>query len=264
MRHICHLSRTAAVLCMVSLTTTLLVANPGQASTVRYRIVHEVLSDGRSYSLQIDRLATGAPRPLIVLLPGLGETEGQLDADAGGYRFGRAHGITIAYGHQMTDGGGYLSWNAGGCCEFATADDVGYLRQVVVDIEHRTAVDRDRVYVVGMSNGGMMALRAVCQASNVFAAAGSVAGPQLLATCARPIWRHLHGTGDTIVPLHGGQTAWNPTPFPDTTTERARFGGFVSLGIVAGAQHTWPRVGDGTWNLDGLTDIWAHVSPFHL
>jgi poly(3-hydroxybutyrate) depolymerase len=256
------LRNAAIVLAIVSLT--LGIASPSQATTSRYRIAEETLADTRSYGIQIDRSQIHAPRPLIVLLPGLGETEAQLDADAGGYRFGRADNVIVAYGHQTTDRGGYLSWNAGGCCEYAAADDLGYLRQVVVDIERRTAVDTHRVYVIGMSNGGMMALRAVCQAPSVFAAAGSVAGPQLLPTCARPIWRHLHGSGDSIVPLHGGKTTWNSLPFPDTTTEAARFGGFASVGIVNGAQHTWPRVGDGTWNFDGLSDIWAHIAPFHL
>ena len=257
-----HLPKVGMALAVVSLT--LAVASPSQATTSRYRIAQVPLANARSYGVQIDRSAIHVPRPLIVLLPGLGETEAQLDADAGGYLFGRAHNIIVAYGHQTTDRGGYLSWNAGGCCEYAAADDLGYLRQVVADIERRTAVDAHRVYVIGMSNGGMMALRAVCQAPSVFAAAGSVAGPQLLATCARPIWRHLHGTSDSVVPLHGGKTTWNSMPFPDTTTEAARFGGFVSVGMVKGAQHTWPRVGDGTWNFDGLSDIWAHIAPFHL
>jgi poly(3-hydroxybutyrate) depolymerase len=264
MRANCQPFKTAIAVCAIPLITTLLSTNTAQASSARYRSLQEKLSNGRTYALQIERTATRVPRPLLVLLPGLGETAGQLDADSGGYRFGRTHRITVAYGQQAKDRAGYLSWNAGGCCEFAAADDVGYLRQLVADVERRTAVDRHRVYVIGMSNGGMMALRAVCEAAYVFAAAGSVAGPRLQSNCGRPIWRDLHGSADTIVPLHGGKTAWNPLPFPDTTTEADRFGGFVSVGIVAGAQHTWPRVGDGTWNFDGLTDIWTHIALFHL
>lgn len=252
----------AAVTASVALASSLLVL-PASAATARYRRLQLELPGGRSYGLQIDRRAIHVHRPLIIMLPGLGETEATLDADARGYAFGRSHDITIAYGHQLPDRGGNLSWNAGGCCALAAADDVGYLRQVLADVRRHTAVDAHRVYVIGMSNGGMLALRAICDAPSVFAAAGSVAGPRLQPTCGRAIWRHLHGSSDTIVPLHGGLTSWNPVPFPDSTTETARFGGFASVGIVNGAQHTWPRVDEGNWHLDGLTDIWAHIAPFH-
>jgi poly(3-hydroxybutyrate) depolymerase len=254
----------AVIVAILPLLASFLVASAAGATATRYRVVLEGLASGRQYALQIDTKAIHAQRPLLILLPGLGETAPRLDQDAGGYRFGRAHGITIAYGHQSRDPSGELSWNAGGCCARAAADDVGYLRQLATDAQRHTDVDRRRVYVVGMSNGGMMALRAICEAPAVFAAAGSVAGPRLQPRCGRAIWRHLHGSSDTIVPLHGGQTTWNPTPFPDSITETARFGGFASVGIVSGAQHTWPRAGDGTWNIDGLTDIWAHIAPFHL
>jgi poly(3-hydroxybutyrate) depolymerase len=255
---------TAALVVAIPVLATALVATAAGATASRYRIVFERLAGGRSYALQIDATAIHAQRPMLILLPGLGETAARLEQDAAGYRFGRAHGITIAYGHQLRDPSGKLSWNAGGCCARAAADDVGYLRQLATHAQRHTGIDHRRVYVVGMSNGGMMALRAICEAPTVFAAAGSVAGPRLQSHCGRAIWRHLHGSSDTIVPLRGGQTTWNPTPFPDSTTETGRFGGFANVGVVSGAQHTWPRIGDGTWNIDGLTDIWAHIAPFHL
>ena len=78
----------------------------------------------------------------------------------------------VATGEPST----FRAWNAGAsCCGGATTDDVTYLRRVVAAVAARVPVDRHRVYVVGLSNGGMMATRAVCDAPQDFAAAGTVA-----------------------------------------------------------------------------------------
>ena len=166
------------------------------------------------------------------------------------------------------------AWNAGDCCGASTADDVRYLRDVVTAVAKKTKIDLRRVYVIGLSNGGMMALRAICDAPSVFAAAGSVAGPYLGTTCARPIWKHLHGALDPVVPYRGGvppgSTFLSVTPdwclcsFPDSTTEPARFSpATVSVTIVKTGVHDWPKLHDGAWNLDGNAALWNFISRYH-
>ena len=64
-------------------------------------------------------------------------------------------------------------------------------------------------------------------------AAGTVAGPYLGTTCARPIWLPLHGAKDPIVPFHGGQPPgsaylgvakdWCLCTFPNSAVEQRRF-----------------------------------------
>ena len=134
---------------------------------------------------------------------------------------------------------GRRAWNAGICCALALRNDVGYLVDVVNAVSQAVPVDATRVYVVGFSNGGMMALRAICSAPDVFAAAGSVSGPFLGTTCARPIWRHIAAAADPIVPVFGGISAaapelgvvrdWCGCTWPATTTEQARYGTFASV-----------------------------------
>ena len=105
-----------------------------------------------------------------------------------------------------------------------------------------------RVYVVGMSNGGMMALQALCSEPDLFAAAVSVAGPYLGTICPRHTWLHLAGTADTIVPIHGGNSAVASVctcTFPATTTEAQRFPG-AQVRLVTGANHTWPQATDNS------------------
>ena len=100
------------------------------------------------------------------------------------------------------------AWNAGTCCgepQRVNADDVGFITAMVGAIEQQIPIDRARVYVTGMSNGAMMALRLGCQ-TDTFAAIAPVAGT-LLTDCsrARPTSvLQIHGTADDRVPYNGG------------------------------------------------------------
>ena len=167
------------------------------------------------------------------------------------------------------------AWDAGYCCGGSTADDVTYLRDVVTAVAAQTKIDLHRVYVVGLSNGGMMALRAICEAPTVFAAAGTVAGPYLGTSCARPVWIHLHDVNDPVVPYYGGVPPgstflnvaknWCLCSFPDSATEQARFSPTtIQVVAVAKGLHTWPRTGDGAWNVNGNALLWSFLSRWHL
>jgi poly(3-hydroxybutyrate) depolymerase len=169
---------------------------------------------------------------------------------------------------------GRRAWNAGICCALGLRNDVGYLVDVVHSVEATVPVDATRVYVVGFSNGGMMALRAICSAPDVFAAAGSVSGPFLGSSCARPIWRHIAAAADPIVPVLGGISPaapalgavrdWCGCNWPATTAEQARFGGFASVYISPNGGHSWPTPTSANWAFDPERDLWGYVSRFHL
>ncbi|MDT5351268.1 MAG: polyhydroxybutyrate depolymerase [Mycobacterium sp.] len=100
------------------------------------------------------------------------------------------------------------AWNAGSCCgnpQHTNVDDVAFITAMVSAIEQQTPIDPARVYVTGMSNGAMMALRLGCQ-TDMFAAIPPVAGT-LLTDCsqARPTSvLQIHGTADERVPYDGG------------------------------------------------------------
>ena len=166
------------------------------------------------------------------------------------------------------------AWNAGVCCGGSTADDLKYLRDVVAAVERRTSIDPRRIYVVGLSNGGMMALKAVCEAPDIFAAAGSVAGPYLGTTCKRPVWIHLHDAKDPIVPYYGGAPPgslflhvakdWCLCSFPNSATEPRRFSTrTVAVRMSMTGVHSWPHLGDNAWNFDANTYLWTFLSGIH-
>jgi polyhydroxybutyrate depolymerase len=102
------------------------------------------------------------------------------------------------------------TWNAGGCCARArdeNVDDVGFLRAVVADVKRRTAIDGQRVFAIGMSNGGMMSYRLACEAGDVIRGIMAVAGTDNTASCkpATPVpVLHVHARNDDRVIYEGG------------------------------------------------------------
>jgi polyhydroxybutyrate depolymerase len=103
----------------------------------------------------------------------------------------------------------FLTWNAGNCCAYAyenRVDDVGFVRALIAQLKKDFAVDPRRVFVTGISNGGMMSYRLACELSDLIAAAGPVAGAQNVACSpSRPVSLViLHGTADLHVRYSGG------------------------------------------------------------
>jgi polyhydroxybutyrate depolymerase len=131
-----------------------------------------------------------------------------------GYLTSAATQIAFSQMNDHADEAGYIviypqgignSWNGGACCGQAQdlgLDDVGFVRAVVADAMTRLCLDPDRIYGAGISNGGYMAYRFACEASDLFVAVASVAGAQLVLNCnpprAVPIVAY-HGPQDTIV-----------------------------------------------------------------
>lgn len=167
--------------------------------------VHELSVGGLSRSYRVYRPAglTG-PAPLVLFLHGgfgsaeQAETNYGWDAQADTGRF------LVAYPDGID-----RAWNTGGgCCGRPAAqgvDDVGFIVAVVHDLEGRTAIEADRIYVTGMSNGGIMTYTLACR-TDLFAAIGPVAAT-LLDDCQHPApvsVIHVHGTGDTTVRYDGG------------------------------------------------------------
>ncbi len=86
-------------------------------------------------------------------------------------------------------------------------DDVGFTRAIIADLQTIAAVDMQRIYATGMSNGGIMAYRLACEASDLIAAIGPVAGTQNFAPCAPQLpvsVIQFYGADDTHLPYEGG------------------------------------------------------------
>jgi polyhydroxybutyrate depolymerase len=122
------------------------------------------------------------------------------------------HGFIVVYpnGTGRVSDEKLLTWNGGACCGYAQemdVDDVGFVRAIVNHLESLVNIDGERIYAAGMSNGGMLSHRLGCEASDLFAAIGPVAGTLNLESCqpAEPISViEFHGTDDQHVLYEGG------------------------------------------------------------
>lgn len=94
----------------------------------------------------------------------------------------------------------------------ATVDDKGFLEALIDTISTQYSIIQDRVYSVGMSNGGYMSYFLACN-TNRFAAIGSVTGsmsPEMYNSCNSNIpvpVIEIHGTTDPTVPYGGNITS---------------------------------------------------------
>ncbi len=196
----------------------LLVATAGQAADVTKTL--RVGGLQRSYLVHIPPgLIAGKPVPLVLVLHGGGgsatttaqQTHFSEEADHSSFiavypnGTDRARPLLNAMGKP-----GLLTWNAGACCGYAMQnkiDDVAFIRAVVAQVARDYAIDSKRVFATGISNGGMMAYRLACEASDVFAAIGPVSAVQIAPVCkpTQPVAViHFHGTADQNVPMAGG------------------------------------------------------------
>ncbi|MCB9283420.1 MAG: prolyl oligopeptidase family serine peptidase [Lewinellaceae bacterium] len=100
------------------------------------------------------------------------------------------------------------SWNVslpGG----SQADDVGFINALIDTLSAHYAIDPERVFTCGMSNGGYMSYKLACELTDRFAAIASVTGsmvPTEAAFCnpSHPIpVLEIHGTADPVVPYLG-------------------------------------------------------------
>lgn len=114
--------------------------------------------------------------------------------------------------------GKLLTWNAGHCCGRAMekkADDIGFINMLIDRMIQDYPVDPSRVYVTGLSNGGMMAHRAGAELSHRIAAIAPVIAAVFgdEQKPAHPVAAiMINGMLDQSVPFQGGKAGGR---FPD-------------------------------------------------
>lgn len=175
------------------------------------------------------------------------------------------------------------------------SDDVGFLSAALEQVANTLPVDRDRIFLTGISNGGMMAYRFACESPGIVAAVAPVAGQ--LAESIAPSCRSPHpasmlavgGTADHVIPWDGVRgfllsaedsvAPWvaadgcEPRPVPVPAPGSVRRRGFancrgllaVELAEIPGGGHDWPRGRRKDGGFSASEEIWrfftAHPRP---
>ena len=171
----------------------------------------------RSYLVHVPPRPAG-PMPVVLSLHGGGGSAEQHRRSSGMDAAADRDGYVAVYPNGSGRlGDRLLTWNAGNCCAYAQAegiDDVGFIAALLDDLARRTDVDSRRIYVVGHSNGGMMAHRLGDELPGRFAAIASVAGAYLPSAHGSPLpVMHIHSVDDPRALYAGGLGP----PFPFTS-----------------------------------------------
>lgn len=141
--------------------------------------------------------------------------------------------------------GGARTFDGGVCCTTAPVDELAYLDAIIRDVDLLVGLDPGRIGLLGMSNGGMVAERGICERPDLFAAAGSLSG-SFAGPCDAGVVtvRQWHGAWDNVVPLNGGtrtilnvQRSFKPAA---SLAQRMAAGSDFHLEVVPATGHGLP------------------------
>ncbi len=161
------------------------------------------------------RVKGSMPLPLVLNLHGLGATATEEATFTDMNSTSDRHGFIVAYPQALERLGSGFAWSvpgeppvSGSPIPTNGANDMVFLSQVVLALEHSYCIDTSRVYATGFSQGARMASQLACDDSTIFAAIAVVSGLRRPIPCpnqrAVPMLA-FHGTADPINP-YGGST----------------------------------------------------------
>lgn len=270
--------------------------------TINASITHDGIQ--RDYIVYIPELYDGTTTvPLVLNFHGYGSNAAQQMfygdfrdiADTEGFLLVHPEGTTFI-GDQF--------WNVGFPGLSSTIDDVGFTEALIDELATLYAIDLDRVYATGMSNGGFMSFLLACQLSEKIAAVASVTGSMTQDTFDDCNAQHptpvlqIHGTDDGVVLYNGNnlsipiadvisywvdynncETTPTTTTLPDvdvsdgSTVEHSVYedgdNGITTEHMkVIGGGHTWPgsviNTAGTNQDIDASMEIWLFFSRYDI
>lgn len=188
---------------LVALTGAVRPAAAQGAITLTYQ-----MPGGNRTALMTD-FARGRPAPLVIVLHGAEGSSEQIRRYLTWDEIGAREKLIVVYPQGVRG-----SWNDGRPTDgrrfnpLSRIDDVAFIRNLVADLNNKGRIDRRRVYVVGLSAGGHMTNRLICEASDIFTAAApllatlSVRWSRFCPGQPMPVLM-VAGTEDPITPFGG-------------------------------------------------------------
>jgi polyhydroxybutyrate depolymerase len=190
-------------------------------------------------------------------------------------------------------------WNVGGWTIGSKSDDINFINDLIDWTHSNYDIDLNRVYSVGMSNGGFMSYHLACNLSDRIAAIGSVTGsmtPETFEECKpehpTPVIQ-IHGKLDFTVPYNGNSymmsiddvikywTGFNncnssPSNFSIEDGDGDDHGGLISryenclnktnfeLYLLDKLGHEWPGVEGDDSDIHSASIMWEFLSRYDI
>lgn len=169
----------------------------------------------RSYLLHVPADWDGkSSMPVVVALHGAFMTGGEMEAQTGLSTLADTQGFAVIYPQGVGIMGYLQHWNAGFCCakaQEAGVDDLGFLDICLADAGSRLPLDKERLYMLGISNGGMLAYHYALHGRRKLAGIAVIAGAMDGASHIEPQREYalpvciIHGLADESLPYKGGR-----------------------------------------------------------
>jgi polyhydroxybutyrate depolymerase len=191
----------------------LLSVNPAAArhtAVTRIKESIEVAGVRRSFTVCIPNGCAKSGAPLVIVLHGAmgngwcAEYDSQMTPKAEKEHFIVAYPNGTGFFRKF-----FLSWNVGPCRKLVRSkkvDDLAFIRKMIVLLRDEYNVDPRRVYVTGLSNGGMLAYRIAAELPDLVAAISPIACCMYSTTndIETPVSvLAFHGTDDRVIPFDG-------------------------------------------------------------
>jgi polyhydroxybutyrate depolymerase len=180
-----------------------------------YRFNEKMTVDGleRTYTLNLPpTYYEAADFSVIIAMHGGGGSANQFESTCKLTEKANAANFIVVYPEGVQSSGilKARSWNAGGCCDYAVAqniNDVKFISLLIDKLVSTYKINHKKIYATGHSNGGMLAYRLACELSGKIAAIAPNGCTMVASTCnpARPVpVLHMHSVLDNNVPYQGG------------------------------------------------------------
>lgn len=164
----------------------------------------------RRYSLTLpEPMPNSEILPLVIALHGAGDSGENFQALSGLDALAHESRVIVAYPTGIQAGWNYLDRSELHPADLYT-DDWGFVRALIAELQAEYAIDAERVYLWGFSNGGLLALRALCEYGEelagivVIAANFSIQLAQHCLNAAPTTLLLVLGTRDALFPWQGG------------------------------------------------------------
>jgi len=178
----------------------------------------EIGGEKREFSYYVPRHAQGKPLPMVIYFHGHGDSGRHLvgkgiapSVSAVWMETAEREKFLVFYPLGLKGKDRKTGWNdcRGDADGNPKADDTQFTKALIEFAHANLGLDRSRVYVTGMSNGGHMTMRVAMEmADQVAAAATIVALMPRNSRCDRPSrpvpMLFMHGTEDKFAPFGGG------------------------------------------------------------